>query len=1057
MNKGLIITYLRCEYKVNPLGIDIATPRLSWIIKSANLNERGQRQTAYQIMVSSSKEKLNSNIADLWNSEKVKSDQSNQVAYAGKKLESRTECWWRVKIWDENNNPTEWSEPAKWTMGLLSESDWKAKWIGYDEWERKEKKKDKFQFEAGKDKWIWYPLERTKEKKGTEKFFFRKVFDVKQLDEIYSTEILITADEKFILYLNGKKIDESDGYVFSWTRPKQIEVKKYLCQGKNILAVECINTYLEKPGLGAKLILKFNNGEKQIIRTDAKWKASDKVSDDWQKNNFDDKSWINADEIAVMGDKPWRVPKVGLYLPPSPYLRKEFTIQEKIESAYVYVSSLGLYKLFINGRSISEDRLTPGWTDYHKRVYYNTYDVKDFIINSDKNGVGIILADGWYTGYIGWEKQREYYGKNPRVLLQLEVKYENGTTNYICSDELWKAAYGPIREADLLMGETYDAKKEKDFSGWDKPGFNDYNWDKVDISDKINIELNSYPSLPVRKTLEIKSVKISSPKKGIYIFDLGQNIAGCVHLKIDGRKTDKIVLRFGEMLDDEGNLYTENIRMARATDTYFTKGEMEEIRESYFTYHGFRYVEMSGYPKQPATDMIKGIVFHSDIPVTGSFECSNQTLNKLYENIFWSQRANFMDIPTDCPQRDERLGWTADAVDFIRTASFNMDTSSFYSKWLRDLNDAQEVNGAYTAIAPKPDLGIGPLYPGASGFADSGVITPYNLYKFYGDVTILKKYYENMITFMHYLEVNKYKRPGIGYGDWLSVNADTPQELIDIAFFAYDAKLMIEISALLGKEADEKRFRKLFEDVKNVFNKKYLNMDGSIKNGTQTAYALSLHFELLDKEKEESTFNFLIDDIVKKDFHISTGYIGLNYLFPVLTKFDRSDVIYRILLNGAFPSWFFMIKQGATTLWERWNCWMPDKGFYDPLMNSFNHTSLGVIGEWLYSGIGGIIPEEPGFKKIIIKPLIGGRLNYAKASYFSIYGKISSEWEVKNEKFSLKVCIPVNTSAKIFVSKLQTQKLIRKPNEYELVEENERFFVFNVGSGEYSFEYDYFN
>ncbi|RPI69249.1 MAG: alpha-L-rhamnosidase, partial [Ignavibacteriales bacterium] len=541
--------------------------------------------------------------------------------------------------------------------------------------------------------------------------------------------------------------------------------------------------------------------------------------------------------------------------------------------------------------------------------------------------------------------------------------------------------------------------------------------------------------------------------KGIYIFDLGQNIAGFVRVKINGRKTDKIVLRFGEMLNDQGNLYTENIRMARATDNYFTKGERDEIWEPYFTYHGFRYIELSGYPEEPDQDMITGIVLHSDIPIAGSFECSNEKINKLYENIFWSQRANFMDIPTDCPQRDERLGWTADAVDFIRTASFNMDTTSFYTKWLRDLNDVQEENGAYTAIAPKPELGVGPLYSGAGGFSDSGIITPYSLYKLYGDTLVLKRYYENMVKFMNYLEENEFKRPGNGYGDWLSVDADTPQELIDAAFFAFDTKLMVDISYLLNKTDEAERYKNLYGKIKRKFMESFVNKDGSLKSGTQTAYAISLYFNLLDEETAKKSSKFLIEDIERRDWHVSSGFIGLTYLFPVLTKFGRSDIVYKLLLNESFPSWINMLNNGATTMWERWDGWKPDKGFFDPLMNSFNHTSLGVIGEWFYSGIGGIIPEEPGFKKIIIKPSVGGGLNYARVSYFSIYGKIISEWKIEDDTVSLEVRIPINTSAKLLIPKIAGKKNINKPYKAELVNKNGEYFIFNIGSGVYNFVY----
>jgi alpha-L-rhamnosidase len=1053
MNKELKVTHLRCEYKVDPLGIDVLNPRLSWIIDCLNPNEKRQKQTAYQIIVSSAKERATNDIADLWDSGKVFSDQSSQVEYAGKKLVSGVECWWKVRIWDVNDSITEWSEFAKWSMGMFSNNDWKAKWIGYDEREREAEKKDKLQFIHKKDKWIWYPLNKTKNKKGIGEYFFRKIFELEKLNEIFSADILITGDEQFVLYINEKKIEQSDSYIFSWARPKQINVKSNLKQGKNVLAVGCINTYLEKPGLTAKLILSLKNGKKEIIRTDKEWKVSDDKNNDWKKDNFDDESWIKAEQIASIGDKPWRIPKVDLDLKPPKYLRKEFNIKKEVKTVYVYVSSLGLYKLFINGQSVSEDRLTPGWTDYNKRVYYNTYNVKKLLKSFDKNCLGIIIADGWYAGYIGWEKGREYYGKNPLLLLQLEIEYMDGTTDCICSDELWESSHGPIQEADLLMGETYNSKKENDFLGWNQPGFNAMNWERVEVSDKLNIELNSYPTIPIRKTLEIKPVKISSPQKGIYIYDLGQNIAGCVRLKIDGRRTDRVTLRFGEMLDNEGNLYMENIRMARSTDTYFTKGDQEEIWEPYFTYHGFRYVELSGYHEDAEPDMITGIIFHSDIPVTGSFECSNKKLNKLYENILWSQRANFMDIPTDCPQRDERLGWTADAVDFIRTASFNMDTASFYTKWLTDLNDARKDNGAYTAIAPQPDLGVGPLYSGAAGWADAGIITPYTLYKFYGDKRILEKYYVNMLKYMDYLETDNinFIRPDYGYGDWLSLNAETPRDLIATAYFAYDSKLMMEISAVLKKGNEAKRFEKLFVKVKNAFNKKYISRDGSIKSGTQTAYVLALHFGLLQKEKESKAFGYLVEDIIKRDFHISTGFAGLTYLFPALTKFDRSDIVYKVLLNDSFPSWLYMIKQGATTLWERWDSWTPDKGFFDPLMNSFNHTSLGVIGDCFYAGIGGIIPEEPGFKKIIIRPLAGGGLDNAKVSYSSINGKIISEWKIENGKFFLKVGIPVNVSAKIFIPKSIGKKITDKPDYAELIEENTSDFIFKVGSGNYNF------
>ena len=853
INKDLIVAYLRCEYKTNPLGIDSSKPRLSWIIESLT-NQNGQCQTAYQIAASSTKENLDKNIFNLWNSGKVKSVQQNQIEYNGKELNSKEECWWKVKIWDKDDEETVWSEPAYWLTGLLNKNDWKAKWIGFNEWERNQKKNSKYEFKAGEDKWIWYPINQTFEEKGIGNYIFRKKIIIEDINEICSAKLLITADERFILYINGDLVDKSDNKIFSWTRPKLIEGREYLKNGENIILVEAANTYLSKPGLSAKLFLEYSGGSNKIVHTDISWQTLNSTYMEYCRNNDNSTGWQNAGIAADMGEKPWKIPKVDLFLPPPPYLRREFELKNKIKNAFLFASSLGLYKLFINGRAVTENKFTPGWTDYSKRVYYNTYNVKELFNSSDKNCLGVILADGWYAGYIGWEKRREYFGENPVVLLQLEIEYEDGSIEIIFSDENWKASYGPILEADILMGETYDAKKE--LTGWNGINYNDSGWNEADLSDDVNFEINSYPGLPVRKTLELKPVAVTSPADGIYIFDLGQNISGCARLKVDGRKSGKIILRFGEMLDENGNLYTENLRMARAADTYFTKGEPEEIWEPEFTYHGFRYIELNGLNEMPGLEIITGIVLHSDLPITGSFECSNEKLNKLYQNIFWSQRANFMDIPTDCPQRDERLGWTADAVDFIRTASFNMDTSAFYSKWLQDLNDAQELNGAYPAIAPKLDLAVGPLYSGAAGFADAGIFTPYYLYKFYNDISILKKYYNNMIKFMNYLEANEFKRPGKGYGDWLSVNADTPQDLIDTAFYAYDAKLMKEISSLLNKKPETDYFNNLFEKVKTHFNNTFVNKDGSILSGTQTSYVLPLYFNLLMKRLKKNHFNF---------------------------------------------------------------------------------------------------------------------------------------------------------------------------------------------------------
>ena len=817
------------------------------------------------------------------------------------------------------------------------------------------------------------------------------------------------------------------------------------------------------PGLTAKLFIEFNNSKHKIIRTNSSWKSHNKFVKGWNKKSFKDIYWKNSKIISSLGDLPWRIPEKDLILPPPSYICKTFYVSEKIKNAYVYISALGLYNPSINGRQIYKDRLTPGWTDYSIRVNYFAYDVTKFLIENSLNTIGIILAGGWYSGYLGWERKRGYYGKAPKVICQLEIEYENGKKEIIKSDESWKASYGPIREADILMGETYDAKMEKQIEGWNTKSINDRKWNKIKSFDKINIKLNSHPGNPIRIIQELNPIKITSLSNSKCIFDFGQNFAGFVRIKVNGTKSKKIVLRFGEVLNEDGTLYTENLRMARAVDTYFTRGEDEEIWAPLFTYHGFRYVEVSGLNEKPNEkpneETLTGLVLHSDITRAGNFKSSNKLLNKIYENIIWSQRSNYMDIPTDCPQRDERLGWTADAIDFFKTAAFNFDVYSFFKKWLHDLNDAQGKNGGYPAIAPFPKLSVGPLYSGAAGFADAGIITPYFIYKFYNDKNILEKYYSNMQRYVNYLIKNSknFIRPNFGYGDWLSIDAETSNEFIGTAFFAHDVKLMSEISKVLGKISKSKQYELLFKQIRNSFNNKFVLKDGQLKETTQTASLLAINFNLLSKRNTNKAFNNLIKDIESKDEHLSTGFIGLQFLLPTLSNFDREDIAYKLLLDTRYPSWGFMIKNGATTLWERWNSYLPDKGIYDPLMNSFNHTSLGVIGVWFYSNIGGINLSQNGFKEIIIKPKLGGDLTFANTSYNSINGKIVSNWKIEKNKFIHEIEIPINTSAIVYLPAISIKniyengKSINQVKNIKYLKSENEFICFKIFSGKYIF------
>jgi len=1061
----LTVTHLRCEYRVNPLGIDILQPRLSWIMES---NQRGQMQSAYQILVASSDNLLDLDIGDLWDSGKISSDQSNQVMYAGKPLMSRMQCCWKVRVWDKNDKVSAWSKPAFWTMGLLSTADWQAQWIGYDasHWEVLGTEEAKA-ISLDDCKWVWFGEgdPRKSDQKGR-RFFRRKIEISRSLGyardkdkKIKRARFRLAANNDVIFFLNGKEIHRIPGLKLSET----IDISDKLKAGSNTLAIESTNENdaANHAVLAGKLLIEFETGH-ETVSIDGSWKASDARQKNWQKPRFNDASWHNAEEIAKVGDKPWgKLSEDELVLPPPAYLRKVFPVKRPVKRAMVYVSALGLYELHINGKHVSEDYFTPGWTDYPTRVYYQTYEVTD-MINKGDNAVGAILADGWYAGYVGFGQKRENYGSQPRLLMQLEVEYADGGKEIVSTDKSWKAAYGPIVEADFQMGETYDGRKE--MTGWDKYSFDDSTWNAVTVTEKVDTKVQAYPGVTVKKIMEIKPKKCTEPKNGVYVFDMGQNFAGWVRLKAKGDAGTKIVLRFAEMLNPDGTVYTENLRGARCTDTYILKGKGREVWEPRFTFHGFRYVEVTGYPGKPGLGDITGIVVHSDTPLVGSFECSNLMINQLYSNIVWSQRSNFIEVPTDCPQRDERLGWTGDAQIFIRTATYNMDVAAFFTKWLIDLEDAQSKEGAFPDVAPRK-IAVG---DGTAAWGDAGVICPWIIYDVYGDKQVIERHYDSMKKWVAYLKANSEDllRPATGYGDWVAIGEETPKDVIGTAYFAYSTRLLAKMAAAIGKDRDAKEYEALFEQIRDAFNKAYVSEDGKIKGDTQTCYCLGLYFDILAESKRQLAAQHLVETVKRSNWHLTTGFVGLSYLLPTLTQTGNLDIAYRLLNNDTFPSWGYSIKNGATTIWERWNGWTKEKGFHDPGMNSFNHYSFGAVGRWLFGTVSGIDTDGPGYKHIIIHPrppLLsceskkGGGLTYTKASYKSINGLIISDWKIKDDSFILNITIPANTTATVYVPAKNAESITegRRPiNESEQIKflrMEDGCAVFAVGSGNYRF------
>ena len=593
---------------------------------------------------------------------------------------------------------------------------------------------------------------------------------------------------------------------------------------------------------------------------------------------------------------------------------------------------------------------------------------------------------------------------------------------------------------------------------WDRPGFDQGNWSDVETKDAINAELQAYPGVTVGKFKEIRPVKITEPKRGNFVFDMGTNFAGWVRLQIKGKRGDKIVLRFAERLNPDGTIYTTNLRSARTTDTYICRGDGVEVWEPQFTFHGFQYVELTGCRKKPTAETITGIEITSATPVVGDFQCNDKMINTLYRNICQTQRSNFIDIPTDCPQRDERLGWTGDAQVYIRTACMNTDTQAFFTKWLVDLADAQRSDGQFPMVAPLRVAGG----DGGPAWADAGVICPWAAYEIYGDKQLLKKHYPGMKRFIEFCRnrsTDELLPPEEFhcFGDWLNINDETPKEVIFQAYFAHSTKLTAKAAAELGYEQEAKYYNELFEKIKASFNNAYVKKTGRITGDSQTCYVMALAFDLLDEKTAKLAADRLIEKIKSLDWHLSTGFVGTKDLMLVLSKIGRNDVAYRLLHNDTFPSWGFSIKHGATSIWERWNGWTPEDGFADPGMNSFAHYSFGAVGQWMFENIVGIKAGQPGFKTIVINPQPGGKLTFANASYNSIHGNIVSNWRIDGAKFFMEVVIPANTTGYIFIPTDNIENITesgKKAGSAEgvrFVRSQEGRAVFKVQSGQYHF------
>ncbi|HML76139.1 MAG TPA: family 78 glycoside hydrolase catalytic domain [Anaerohalosphaeraceae bacterium] len=1004
LQKTLQAAQLRCEYRTEPLGIDVLRPRLSWILQS---DARGQKQTAYRILVAASEKALAADQGDLWDSGKVASDETIGAVYAGKPLTSMQRCFWKVQVWDGNDKPSVWSAPARWSMGLLQPQDWKAQWVGCDVAIEPSLVPAEFQTA----KWIGPADMKTGNAQPVE-FGYRTTVQVPDTSKIQSASCYMAGDNKAKLYVNGKAAGSEVGF----SSAQKVDCISLLKSGLNALAFTVVNDGQppNPTGLLAALVIELKDGQKIAVQTGDSWRVAAGPKGKWVTADFDDSGWEKAYVIGEAGCRPWgKVDLDANILPPAQYLRSQFSATKSVRRATLYTTAFGIYQLYLNGQRISKDYFSPGWTDYNKRIYYRTYDVTSAIKRGD-NAIGAILADGWYAGYVGYGKKRNHYGQKLRLLAQLHIEYSDGTTQDVFTNPDWKGTTGPILQADFLMGETYDATKE--LTGWNEPGYADAAWAKVSTGAELTPQVQAAPSEPVVVFEEVKPVSVSEPTKGAYVFNMGQNFAGVVRLKVKGAAGQPVQLRFAERLNPDGTIYTTNLRAAKATDVYICKGKGTEVWEPMFTFHGFQYVEITGLNYKPGKDTITGLAFSSDTPVAGTFECSAPMINQLHSNIYWTQRMNFIDIPTDCPQRDERLGWTGDAQVYIRTAAMNTDVHAFFIKWLQDLADAQRNDGQFPMVAP---LKVAES-DGGPAWADAGVICPWTAYQVYGDKQLLERQYPSMVKFIEFCKNRS--TPELlppaqfhCFGDWLNIDDNTPNDVIYTAYFALSTKMTAQAAQVLGKTEDARKYNELYQGIKAAFNKAYVAADGKIKGDTQTAYVLAIAVDLVDCPMYQTVANRLVELIEKRNWHLSTGFIGTKDLMLVLAKIGRNDVACRLLHNDTFPSWGFSIKHGATSIWERWNGWTPEQGFGDPGMNSFAHYSFGAVYQWMVENLGGIQADDVAYRKILIKPCLDEKLTWAKTSYDSIRGKIETSWKKNKGTFTLDITIPANTTATVYV------------------------------------------
>ncbi|MET7896581.1 alpha-L-rhamnosidase [Streptomyces mirabilis] len=738
-------------------------------------------------------------------------------------------------------------------------------------------------------------------------------------------------------------------------------------------------------------------------------------------SGWGDAEWIEHDPTAAPALEPpaadpHPLPERLATCPGARLMRKVITLRDNPVRARLYVAARGLHRVTVDGLRVGDDELSPGWTDYRHRVLYQTYDVTE-ALGAGRHVLGALLVDGWWSGYLGFDQRRpaEHYGARPQLIARLEVEYADGGREVTVTDSSWCETAGHILHSDLLMGEVHDARHRPE--GWDRAAdFDASGWSPVRVAGRDHATLLGALDEPVRVTETVEPVASRHLPDGRLILDLGQNLVGRIRLTVRGATSGtRITLRHAETLDDDGELYTANLRSAEATDVYITAGRSVETFEPVFTVHGFRYAEVAGHPDVTVVAQ----VMHSDTPMVGEFGCSDADVNRLWSNVRWGQRGNFVSVPTDCPQRDERLGWLADAQVFAPTACYNADVQAFFSRWLLDVTDGQSARGAFPDVAPALDRPV-INREGAPAWGDAGVLLPWLLYRVYGDRRTLERCFDAMTRWIDWIAEGNpdriwRRRVGNHYGDWLQVDALTPRDVLATAYFARSTTVVADAAEVLGRAAEARTYRKLVTEIRAAFQTEFVSDDGMVEGDTQTGYLLALAFGLLPDHLVQPAADRLASAIRRAGERLTTGFVGVSLLCPTLSRHGRDDLAFALLRQTEYPSWLYSVRHGATTVWERWDGYTDHAGFQAPSMNSFNHYALGSVGEWLYARVAGIAQAEDStaFTDLVIAPAPGGGLSFAEACYDSVRGPITTAWSLDDSLFTLDVSVPPGARATV--------------------------------------------